>query len=88
MVTELDRLRPSLRRRGARLARREESKYCWYVTEPQRSQPGGIRVEGARLGHSRAIGSSGDNVGVSRRGHFDYWRRYRAARLGAHVPTT
>jgi hypothetical protein len=28
------------RGRGARLARRDEGAYCWYVTEEQRSQPG------------------------------------------------
>jgi len=28
------------RGRGARLARRDEGAYCWYVTEEQRSRPG------------------------------------------------
>ena len=34
------------RGRGARLARRDEGAYCWYVTEEQRSQPGCIGREG------------------------------------------
>jgi hypothetical protein len=32
--------------RGARLARRDEGAYCWYVTEEQRSQAGCIGREG------------------------------------------
>jgi len=28
------------RGRGARMARRDEGAYCWYVTEEQRSKPG------------------------------------------------
>src|SRR6188768_4399287 len=43
------------RGRGARLARRDEGAYCWYVTEEQRRQPGCIGREGDRLGHSRAL---------------------------------
>jgi hypothetical protein len=47
------------RGRGARLARRDEGAYCWYVTEPQRSQPGCIGREGDRLSHSRALRQAG-----------------------------
>jgi hypothetical protein len=43
------------RGRGARLARRDEGAYCWYVTEEQRSQPGCLDREGDRLSHSRAL---------------------------------
>jgi hypothetical protein len=43
------------RGRGARLARRDEGAYCWYVAEPQRSQPGCLGREGDRLSHSRAL---------------------------------
>src|SRR5882724_949609 len=43
------------RGRGARLARRDEGAYCWYVTEEQRSPPGCIGREGDRLSHSRAL---------------------------------
>jgi len=43
------------RGRGARLARRDEGAYCWYVTEEQRSQPGCIGSEIDRLSHSRAL---------------------------------
>jgi hypothetical protein len=46
------------RGRGARMARRDEGAYCWYVTEEQRSQPGCIGREGDRLCHSRALGSA------------------------------
>src|SRR6187551_1378551 len=45
------------RGRGARLARRDEGAYCWYVTEEQRCQPGCIGREGDRLSHSRALSS-------------------------------
>ena len=39
------------RGRGARLARRDEGAYCWYVTEEQRSQAGlNIRHFFAQLG--------------------------------------
>jgi len=44
------------RGRDARLARRDEGAYCWYVTEPQPSQPGCIGREGDRLSHSRGRG--------------------------------
>jgi hypothetical protein len=43
------------RGRGARLARRDEGAYCWYVTEEQRSQQGCIGRESDRLSHSRAL---------------------------------
>ena len=43
------------RGRGARLARRDEGAYCWYVTEEQRSQPGCVDRESDRLSHSRAL---------------------------------
>jgi hypothetical protein len=46
------------RGRGARLARRDEGAYCWYVAEEQRSQPGKpgcLGREGDRLSHSRAL---------------------------------
>src|SRR5258706_4297276 len=43
------------RGRGARMARRDEGAYCWYVTEEQRSQPGWIGREGDRLSHSRTL---------------------------------
>ena len=43
------------RGRGARMARRDEGVYCWYVTEEQRSQSGCIGREGDRLSHSRAL---------------------------------
>src|SRR6185369_6936650 len=46
------------RGRGARLERRDEGAYCWYVTEEQRSQPGCIGREGDRLSHSRALSQS------------------------------
>jgi hypothetical protein len=46
------------RGRGARLARRNEGAYCWYVTEPQRSRPGCIGCDGDRLDHSRALAAA------------------------------
>jgi len=45
------------RARGARPARRDEGACCWYVTEPQRSQPGYSGRESDRLGHSQTLGS-------------------------------
>jgi len=50
------------RGRGARMAKRDEGAYCWYVTEQQRSHPGKpgcIGREGDRLGLSRALSSTG-----------------------------
>ena len=41
--------------RGARLARRDEGAYCWYVTEEQRGQTGCIGREGDRPSHSQAL---------------------------------
>jgi hypothetical protein len=46
------------RGRGARLARRDEGAYCWYVTEEQQSQPGCLGREGDRLSYSRALSST------------------------------
>src|SRR6188768_2492321 len=48
------------RGRGARLARRDEGAYCWYVTEEQRRQPGCIGCEDDRLSHSRALSGRGE----------------------------
>src|SRR6478735_9131296 len=53
------------RDRGARLARRDEGAYCWYVTEEQRSQPGCIGREGDRLSHSRALSQCLRRVAVA-----------------------
>src|SRR3954468_2815562 len=50
------------RGRGARLARRDEGAYCWYVTEEQRSQPGCVGRESDRLSHSRALSLARDAV--------------------------
>jgi len=43
------------RGRGARLARRDEGAYCWYVTEEQRSQVGCIGRERNRLSYPKAL---------------------------------
>src|SRR6267154_1471661 len=50
------------RGRGARMARRDEGAYSFYVTEEQRSQPGCIGREGDRLSHSRALRASNAKV--------------------------
>src|SRR3954452_10854596 len=42
------------RGRGARMARRDEGAYCWYLTKEQRSQPGCIERENDRFSHSRS----------------------------------
>jgi hypothetical protein len=39
---------------GARLARRDEGAYGWYVTEQQRSQAGCIGRESDRAGRDRS----------------------------------
>ena len=40
------------RGRGARLVRRDEGAYYWYVTEEQRSQPG-LKILHLKLAHRR-----------------------------------
>jgi hypothetical protein len=46
------------------MARRDEGAYLQYVTEEQRSQPGWIGREIARLTHSRALNPQG---GINRK---------------------
>jgi Protein of unknown function (DUF3606) len=60
------------RGRGARLAKRDEGAYCWYVTEEQRSQPGKpgcIGRESDRLSHSRPLRATGTELAL-------YWQMF------------
>src|SRR5882724_3270375 len=56
------------RGRGARMARRDEGAYRWYVTEEQRSHPGCIGRESDRLSLSRTLSPLNRRLRAAARG--------------------